>query len=1638
MDSFNTNARTHASNSEMSHQAGPAAAAQHDTSEEQPPHTNRNAHHLPSQPFASAGASTAAAPPAIVARERGQNAAVSFHKAPTGERSFGGGGGGGGTSSRLLRPRVGVQAPEDFAPNQAPGAAKESLTTADLLRSYASQNSSQMQFGEYQDRTTRHKHGPLRLNRLACVKYPLASGGIDESSYLSKCVPFIRYSSGAPAQQSGAAAAGGPQSSQQHEGHPPQSPSAMVVVAECDYYGQRGSTLEDQQRAEEADEVGPLGFARLPLKGGIRSLSFRNPYFFTALLMLVPLVFLLVVSAVLYQRSVIEPSQRVMADLSRIFDDVVMHLSSEQASASGMSIVTNIQQLFQGSNQKDFFSMWNEYLLVFSDRLWDTNERLYEANSLVSEKEDIMENVLGGLSPWAFVDLNYLSWTRLQSTTNTMNTDIMDFYDSLINQLILFNGALSLAGSVRVKSDTDELSSLFSIAMLSVAQVSKLFLQVKSDQAPGDVDEVALPFNEKETDFIIQSIATMHAMETILRFASDHRSAWQYLHEKTVGTGAVDSSVIPSLKFVNTKTALHSIGFAADTRENLLKMVELTYEGKPYTSFNATVSHTLRDDIWRLSGTTRLSLAEEAAVMQKIASSSDRARQVALIALMALCAAGLLYHLFRVLSYWQATAEHNALNHYARQLRGSLLRMHDAGLKMIRLELGDTSAEVKLSRRPRLRTITAEEREFYLGIGMLLQLEPYLPLPIRYPPRAVPPSAMVNKKLFLKPALLAKEVLVGIRLDFTATHIRATGKVEASSSSHRAKNRRASSHHQSQGFHLGHSTGSDPSPSASMKDNDNSSVSVGASSQTHLTAGHSLVSLDGPSGSTTVHMPNHNHFSDGLHGSLLKESSEASLQALGGVDAAHHAYKTEILRVVGALANARPHFHHGKKAAQTEEHKHTSGFRRNGGSFMQSNGDVATVWLNLCEEVEYANLLAFYVCTALLRYCAENEKPCPTLTVCCGNGIVGNVSSYSSGGSSSPPAVGGGGGNGANDNGSVRRKGERSGPSNRPRPRYEDLWPQSAFFANAEDDTNATVAVNVRALDSALESDGGAEATPGVLHKGGTAAGPVMGTVVAAGPEPGAPDRSSGSSEFAITQDNLLVVTTAGLSKRGRAAWLLKQLLGLSTSSGSASAADAISSNGATAAGHASSHGRQYQDRGSSGKLYKDGSGTISDVLLTTSTATNSDSSLEKVPLPAVLPPPFAPGKESACLTSVIVYGDVVKDLEMVHALSVIHHQPVMASEVAVEKMLQEREEFCARYDSSRSGHRRGQGKDSTTKAPPGVSEGPLVAFTGKDKRAVVNMDRFMAGLRAFVPAFIPVDLLERHREYVPVVGHRPFSSMKDSRKKKKNRGREADRKFGTSNRSPHNADGHSRRAQGQEPEMEHQLSEEDGNSAGGGHGDDAACMDLKDAFPVPKNENPGAFSQYRRQLVGRSPTHLPSYFHVRVPQQSVDREGRPLFNVVSDLQAVYTWATVELESQREDVHGVLSSWLRAFNLYTRLNYAVAVVEPNRVPLRGPSETEQMTGMVGDVKQAITDLRTDLVMHNEAAQLALLGEVSANRLMDLAGTVEDFVANGPLAGSTESRTKKANTQGDQAHFLRDMLLSPQAIDAVRLFVDASV
>lgn len=262
----------------------------------------------------------------------------------------------------------------------------------------------------------------------------------------------------------------------------------------------------------------------------------------------------------------------------------------------------------------------------------------------------------------------------------------MDFYDKSMRQMLLYNGALSLTGSLRVKSDTDKLRRLSVVEMRAVAQAVRIFLAVKSSQAPSQTDAIPTLSFLEECRFVAHALANMHVAETTLRFASDLMAAQPYVVEASGIADVMDHNAMAALRVVRAEKDLYSVGFSTAVEEGLTIMLELAYKALPYGGFNATLSQELATDANRLSTVVRAHLVSEDAILSRVVSAGERVSKVYLIALLAVCFAGLAFHAAKAVDSCRAAEEDKRVSRYARQLRASLLRMHAAvGIACLRL-----------------------------------------------------------------------------------------------------------------------------------------------------------------------------------------------------------------------------------------------------------------------------------------------------------------------------------------------------------------------------------------------------------------------------------------------------------------------------------------------------------------------------------------------------------------------------------------------------------------------------------------------------------------------------------------------------------------------------------------------------------------------------------------------------------------------------------------------------------------------------------------------------------------------------------------------------------------------------------------
>lgn len=512
---------------------------------------------------------------------------------------------------------------------------------------------------------------------------------------------------------------------------------SATIASKTECYGTHGDSLETQRTREVEDEEPPKLASELPYNGNIINRQQWSPIPLQALILFVPLVFFVVVF-ITQLNTISSASSKNIVKTSKLLTNLASYLVEEQAIASYICAYTTRMDT---SDLKEFYASLLSSRTLYNEAKANVDNVVAAIQEEIGEHWSVLQEPLSPLPVSDFLDSIQLAIVRARTLTTTHNWDIMMRYEELLNQVLVYRGVLILQDSIQANSELSQTRSIFSTLALFVTKSLELFFEelVLGLSMP-------CPSTSFDISFLLYAVGTLKMVERTFLFPATP-SILNVFGVSTQNVNILVSRLPTSIENVILDILNYTFDPLAGTLHDLSAGEELLQMAIDLTPAMEQLNAPLRPK------------------MDKYRTGSDYFALVFLYLCFGIACIGLVWHAINVCLFRGSGAEHQQVNQTNLDMRSATIRMHEAVLKMMQLNIKDVSQEIKMIASDQL--IGDEERFLYIGNRTVQRLEPYLPLPMVCPPPEVPQEALLYKRLFIRPTLLKRERLVGLRIDFS-------------------------------------------------------------------------------------------------------------------------------------------------------------------------------------------------------------------------------------------------------------------------------------------------------------------------------------------------------------------------------------------------------------------------------------------------------------------------------------------------------------------------------------------------------------------------------------------------------------------------------------------------------------------------------------------------------------------------------------------------------------------------------------------------------------------------------------------------------------------------------------------------------
>eukprot|EP00796_Vickermania_ingenoplastis_P013374 gene13374-9201_t len=537
---------------------------------------------------------------------------------------------------------------------------------------------------------------------------------------------------------------------EQPEGLAIQSDNA-VSKHEC--YGVQGATLEEQQALEKEDETPPISSSELPYGGHVISVKQWNPVCLQACILLIPLAFFIVVFVTQFNTIVTTSSKNVLTT-GKLLATLSTYLVEEQAIAAYLGAFAARLDSPSATDAAAFYAELEDTRNKYTASQKRVNSVIGDIEAQISKHRKDLQKAMGDVDVTSFINPFQLATVRVRAVTGNENWDVMMRYENLIGDLLIFRGILMLKESIQTTSELKQTKNVFSTASLYVTKSLELYFTEL-----GLGLQMPCPKSVYEVFYLQYVVGTTRVMERTFLFPADPSIL-----------NVFNEIAIDDLSILETRLPL-------DIEGAIMKMLEYTYEVENTDFYDLQHAQQLVNSVTALTDEINSMNDPLMPSIEKYRTANDYVGIVCILACFALACIGLIWHLGILVFFRSNMRLYKDANDAVLEMRASLIRMHDATMKLSHLQVNDMDSEMRLLTTKKSR-IEEEERDLYIGNRTVRKLEPFLPLPMVKPPVGVPAKALLHNSLFVRPTLIRRRGIVGMRLNFS--YLQAAGRDMAS------------------------------------------------------------------------------------------------------------------------------------------------------------------------------------------------------------------------------------------------------------------------------------------------------------------------------------------------------------------------------------------------------------------------------------------------------------------------------------------------------------------------------------------------------------------------------------------------------------------------------------------------------------------------------------------------------------------------------------------------------------------------------------------------------------------------------------------------------------------------------------------
>eukprot|EP00796_Vickermania_ingenoplastis_P013375 gene13375-9202_t len=543
---------------------------------------------------------------------------------------------------------------------------------------------------------------------------------------------------------------------EQPEGLAIQSDNA-VSKHEC--YGVQGATLEEQQALEKEDETPPISSSELPYGGHVISVKQWNPVCLQACILLIPLAFFIVVFVTQFNTIVTTSSKNVLTT-GKLLATLSTYLVEEQAIAAYINgFVSRLDAT------PDQMAQFYVSLEAVRKKYTAAQQKVDDVVAKIEEEfgnhGSSLQKKFGETPISTFFNSRDLATIRVRAATSAANGDIMMRYENMIGYVLIFRGIFMFQEAIRTSSEMEQTKNVFATVALYIVKSLTLYFEKQ-----GLGLSMPSPATESEAQYLQYVIGVTRVFERTFLFPSDP----DVLH------------LLNDVASDNSNTL--EVRLPEGVEDVILQMLSNTFKATGTDVSDLTRGEKMVDDVSVVSSNMAQLNDPLMQQVEKFRNTNDYVALLAVTISFALGSIGLIWHAVLLICFRYNRGAYNEVNETAVQMRASVIRMHDATMKMAHLQVNDMDTEMRLVMTKK-SLIEEEERHLYIGNRTVRKLEPFLPLPMVKPPVGVPAKALLHNSLFVRPTLIRRRGIVGMRLNFSylTTSSRDVGSAMAESMS---------------------------------------------------------------------------------------------------------------------------------------------------------------------------------------------------------------------------------------------------------------------------------------------------------------------------------------------------------------------------------------------------------------------------------------------------------------------------------------------------------------------------------------------------------------------------------------------------------------------------------------------------------------------------------------------------------------------------------------------------------------------------------------------------------------------------------------------------------------------------------------